>query len=247
MNKAPAFQFYAQDFLTGCAYLTNDEIGMYVKMICKQWTDGKIPVKRLEFLIGTKWENLSDELKEKFVFDGEFLHNKRLEIEREKQKEKSETAKKNADKRWKKTSEQPVIKEKKQSMQTHKNSICKNDAFLEDRSMKNEDEIEVEKEKAIEVKKSAISENLILPFNSENFKTEYENWKDYKLKEFRFKYKSIQSEKIFLNQLFEISNKDETTAISILKQSISNGWKGVFELKNNQQNGTTTTTTNRNR
>jgi len=242
--KAPAFQFYAQDFLTGCAYLTNDEIGMYVKMICKQWTDGKIPVKRLEFLIGTKWENLSDELKEKFVFDGEFLHNKRLEIEREKQKEKSETAKKNADKRWKKTSAKPVIKEKKQSMQTHKNSICKNDAFLEDRSMNNEDETEEEKE--IEVKKSAISENLILPFNSENFKTEYENWKDYKLKEFRFKYKSIKSEQVFLNQLFEISNKEETTAISILKQSISNGWKGVFKLKNNHQNAAPKPT-NRNR
>ena len=99
--KAPAFQFYAQDFLTGCTYLTNEEIGMYIKMLCKQWSDGRIPIKRLEFLVGAKWENLSQDLKEKFEFDGEFLHNKRLEIEREKQKEKSEKAKISADKRWK--------------------------------------------------------------------------------------------------------------------------------------------------
>ncbi len=155
--KAPAFQFYAQDFLTGCTYLTNEEIGMYIKMICKQWTDGKIPVKRLEFLIGKSWENLSEDLKSKFDFDGEFLTNKRLEIERKKQQEKSEKAKNSAEKRWKKPSEPLKNKGKKEPMRTHKKSTCERDAFLEGRSMKYEDEIEVEKEEetAIEKIKSA--------------------------------------------------------------------------------------------
>jgi uncharacterized protein YdaU (DUF1376 family) len=152
--KAPAFQFYAQDFLTGCTYLTNEEIGMYIKMICKQWTDGKIPVKRLEFLIGKPWENLSDDLKGKFEFDGEFLTNKRLEIERKKQQEKSEKAKESADRRWKKTSETPKNKEKKAFMRTHDKRISESDAFLEDRSMKYEDEVEEEKEEGIVIKKN---------------------------------------------------------------------------------------------
>lgn len=84
MNKAPAFQFYAQDFLTGCTYLTNEEIGMYIKMLCKQWTDGTIPKKRLGFLVGIEWDKFSDELKQKFTDLGDYILNERLEKEREK-------------------------------------------------------------------------------------------------------------------------------------------------------------------
>lgn len=82
--KAPAFQFYAQDFLTGVMYLTNEEIGIYIKMLAKQWTDEKIPKKRLGFLVGCEWEKLSIELKNKFEDKGEYIVNKRLEEEREK-------------------------------------------------------------------------------------------------------------------------------------------------------------------
>jgi uncharacterized protein YdaU (DUF1376 family) len=82
--KAPSFQFYAQDFLTGVIYLTNEEVGIYIKMLSKQWTDGKIPKKRLGFLVGYDWVNLSDELKEKFTDVGDYVFNERLEVEREK-------------------------------------------------------------------------------------------------------------------------------------------------------------------
>lgn len=84
MNKAPAFQFYAQDFLTGVIYLTNEEIGIYIKMLCKQWTDGQIPKKRLGFLVGFDWDKLSDELKDKFIDHGDYVVNERLEDERAK-------------------------------------------------------------------------------------------------------------------------------------------------------------------
>ncbi|WP_233549691.1 hypothetical protein [Flavobacterium sp. 102] len=117
---------------------------MYIKMLCKQWTDDKIPVKRLEFLIGKSWESLSEDLKDKFDFDGEFLTNKRLEIERQKQLEKSEKAKQSADRRWKKPPETPKNKRKKESMRTHDKRTSESDAFLEDRSMKYEDEVEEE-------------------------------------------------------------------------------------------------------
>lgn len=84
MNKPPSFQFYAQDFLTGVMYLTNEEIGIYIKMLCKQWTDEKIPKKRLGLLVGYEWIALSDELKSKFEDNGKYVINKRLEIERDK-------------------------------------------------------------------------------------------------------------------------------------------------------------------
>lgn len=86
MNKAPAFQFYAQDFLTGVMYLTNEEKGIYITMLAKQWTDGKIPKKRLGFLVGFEWEDLSEELRSKFKDHGLYVVNTRLEEEREKKK-----------------------------------------------------------------------------------------------------------------------------------------------------------------
>lgn len=84
MNKSPSFQFYAQDFLTGVVYLTNEEIGIYIKMLAKQWTDEKIPKKRLGLFVGLEWDMFSEELKSKFEEKGDYVINSRLEIEREK-------------------------------------------------------------------------------------------------------------------------------------------------------------------
>ena len=38
-------------------------------------------------------------------------------------------------------------------------------------------------------------------------------------------------------QLWKLSNQNEQTAIEIIDQSIANGYQGLFELKNNKQNG----------
>ena len=108
-NLPPAFSFYAQDFLTGVIYLTNEEVGIYVKMIAKQWTDKKVPKKRLKMLIGYEWEELSSELKEKFVDKGDYVINKRLEKERIKKSNFIERQKENGKKggRPKKTQNKP--------------------------------------------------------------------------------------------------------------------------------------------
>jgi len=82
INNTPSFQFYAQDFLTGVMYLTNEEIGIYIKMLAKQWTDGKIPKKRLGFLVGFEWETLSEELRTKFKDCGEYVFCSELESKR---------------------------------------------------------------------------------------------------------------------------------------------------------------------
>ena len=75
---------------------------------------------------------------------------------------------------------------------------------------------------------------------------EYWNlWKDYKENQFKFKYKTIQSEQIAFDDLVRLSNNSCENAIEIIKQSMANGWKGLFELKISQnktlssQNGNT--------
>jgi|GEM_PF-5509863 len=101
-------------------------------------------------------------------------------------------------------------------------------------------EYEVELESKVEVEKE-IKEEVIFPFSSEEFLSQWFLWKDYKKKEFSFKYKSIISEQAALMDLNKKSNQDEPTAIKIIHQSISNGWKGFFKLKNenNESNSKT--------
>lgn len=75
-------------------------------------------------------------------------------------------------------------------------------------------------------------EEIKFPFGDEDFLKMWKIWKDYKKKEFNFKYKSSASEQGALKQLAKTANNNKETAIKILEQSISNGWKGFFELKN---------------
>ena len=62
----------------------------------------------------------------------------------------------------------------------------------------------------------------------------WNQWKEYKLKHFKFKYKTLQSEQAAFDSLVELSGKNYDLACEIVKQSMANGWKGFFELKNSQ-------------
>jgi hypothetical protein len=90
-----------------------------------------------------------------------------------------------------------------------------------------------EKEKKPAPKKEKEIE-VIFPFDSEDFKSQWNQWKEYKLKEFRFKYKSEQSEQAALKELSNLSSNNEQTAIAIIHQSMAKRWQGLFKLKDNQ-------------
>lgn len=74
--------------------------------------------------------------------------------------------------------------------------------------------------------KELILEN---PF-SEKFLESWIIWKDYKRKEHRFLFKSIESEQAAINDLVKISEGNEDAAIKIIHQSLAKGWKGFFKL-----------------
>jgi hypothetical protein len=69
------------------------------------------------------------------------------------------------------------------------------------------------------------------PF-SENFLPRWEEWKAFKKEQFRFTYKPI-GEQGALDELYGLSAGNEVFAAAIIKQSIANGWRGLFDLKNN--------------
>ena len=100
MKDAPWFKFYPSDFLGGTAFMSADEVGGYVRLLCHQWNTGKIPesTEQIERVIGTKF---TPEIASKFQLgkDG-FLRNKRLEDIRKELAGKSDKAKRSAARRW---------------------------------------------------------------------------------------------------------------------------------------------------
>ncbi len=96
------------------------------------------------------------------------------------------------------------------------------------------------KEKKKPKKVSGGGIEIIKPFLSENFNIQWNRWKEYKWKEMKFKYKSEIAEASALKKLDNLSKQNESIAIKIIEESISNGWAGFFELKNTN-NGTSNT------
>lgn len=70
----------------------------------------------------------------------------------------------------------------------------------------------------------------IYPF-SLNFLKKWDEWKQYKKVQWKYTYKLESAEQSAFNKLKTLSNGNEQTACEIIEQSISNGWKGFFELK----------------
>ena len=81
--------------------------------------------------------------------------------------------------------------------------------------------------------------DLVLPFDSEIFREQWQIWKDYKRDEHKFNFKSTTSEQAALSDIAKKSEGIESKAIEIIHQSLSNGWKGFFKLKTDEKQGNT--------
>lgn len=72
---------------------------------------------------------------------------------------------------------------------------------------------------------------LVFPAFSEKFFLYWQAWKDH-LKEIKKPYQTFSSEQAELQFL---GGHDEDTAIKMIEQSLKNGWKNIFELKNGRK------------
>jgi hypothetical protein len=72
---------------------------------------------------------------------------------------------------------------------------------------------------------------LVYPFVSDEFLRMWNQWKIYRAVQDKFTYKSPQSEQAALSELANMAKGFEDAAMGIIRQSMANGWKGLFELK----------------
>lgn len=208
-TKAPAFQFYAQDFLTGTLDMTMEEKGIYITLLSIQWSKGEIPKERLGLLIHREWDGVPDLVKKKFTDLGDTVRNERLYLAKVKMDEFREKQRVNG------------LKGGRPKTQNKTNKNPNKSSSIEDRSKK------------IEVRKKKKDIEVELPFASEIFSETWNAFLKMKWDVKKFKYKSEESMKRQLLNLVNMSGNDETLAIKILNNSIANQWDGIHPLKNN--------------
>jgi len=113
MGKAPAFQMYAQDFDMDTAAWSNDEVGIYTRLLNYEWINGSIPSNLAEIArivrepysprfhakFTEKWMR---NVAHKFAQNGNGnLINRRMEEVRQNQLKYSESRRKNVSIRYK--------------------------------------------------------------------------------------------------------------------------------------------------
>lgn len=92
MAKDPAFLFYPSDFLTGVAFLTDEEVGKYIRLLCLIHQHGRLDEESVCKAIGL----VSVKLRSKFSIDEKGLwFNSRLEEEIEKRAKFTESRRNN--------------------------------------------------------------------------------------------------------------------------------------------------------
>ena len=98
MAKDPAFLFYTQDFLTGTMFMTDDEVGKYIRLLCAQHQQGGL-INKAAFNMIVKDHDL---LRQKFIETEDGFFNARLMEEMEKRERKCSNLSANAKQRWEK-------------------------------------------------------------------------------------------------------------------------------------------------
>ncbi|MEA4922196.1 MAG: hypothetical protein VB031_02375 [Eubacteriaceae bacterium] len=113
-HKDPAFLFYPADFVMGTVYMTDEEVGKYIRLMCMQHQyGGRIKSDYFKKIC----ENFP-EVQQKFKEDANGFYNERLQFEIEKRHKFYERQRANGKKRWEnyKKEESPEIPEKGNNM-----------------------------------------------------------------------------------------------------------------------------------
>ncbi len=88
MSKNPAFLFYPGDWLTGTMFMSMEEKGAYITLLCVQFEHGELEEEKILQIIGPElWEKI----RIKFKKNSRGFFNKRLAFEQEKREKYSKS------------------------------------------------------------------------------------------------------------------------------------------------------------
>jgi uncharacterized protein YdaU (DUF1376 family) len=202
MAKDPAYLFYSDNFLSGTMFLSDEQIGKYIRLLCAQHLTGHLHEKDMIKICKTKDEDIW----KKFNVDSVGLYyNERLELEINKRKKFTESRSNN--RLGKVKTKKTTPKKKSKSYDPHM-----------------EDEDEIENEDINNIKKVYLKF-----FENKDFEQAWKNFHEMRKK--IKKPMTLEAEKLTLKELEEFSIGKVEIATKILNKSIQNSWQGVFPLK----------------
>ena len=102
MSKDPAFLFYPNDYIGGTMGMTFEEKGAYMELLMLQFNRGHMNIHMIERTIGENWKNIKDKFKQD---ENGLFYNERLEQEKEKRANFTESRRNNRSGINQKTSE----------------------------------------------------------------------------------------------------------------------------------------------
>jgi uncharacterized protein YdaU (DUF1376 family) len=120
-KKDPAFLFYASDFLTGTMFMTNEQVGIYIRLLCSQHQHGGL-IDKISFMsmVGSH-----EVVKVKFIEGETGFYNIRLMEEMQLRNVKSTNISKAAFDTWEKRKNTIVPKKDTIVIQSQKDSNTK--------------------------------------------------------------------------------------------------------------------------
>jgi hypothetical protein len=92
MGKDPAFLLYFRDFLVSTAFMTNAEVGAFIRGLCHQADKGHLETSHLKQIAAEDWDGIAPKFSEDF--QGK-LFNKRLDIVMKKRTEFTNSRRRN--------------------------------------------------------------------------------------------------------------------------------------------------------
>jgi uncharacterized protein YdaU (DUF1376 family) len=190
INKAPAFQFYAGDFLSdlNVQIMTMSQRGIYITLLAMEWIEGSLPsdIRTLKVLCGQhpNFEEDWGAIKHCFYEENGRIYNRRLESERSNmisyRERMSNNGKKGANVRWNgKAIAKPSNKEVEVEVKSKNKNAVKvklyNDEFEDDfwSLYPRRDNKKRAKDKYVSLRKSGVGKDTIL----DGLKSYIKQWK----------------------------------------------------------------------
>jgi uncharacterized protein YdaU (DUF1376 family) len=220
--KPPAFQFYPDDFLGGVADMTQAEVGAYILLLCSQWGRGEIPSDPERAALIAKG-SVSAHVLAKFP-NGKNPRLESVRIDqdnyRQQQREKG-FASAEARRNKSATTVQPQFNHGSTTVQPDRQPNANPPSPSPSPILLN-----------LRSKESAADATPVFPqgLQTPEFADAWKDWVAYRKERGQtLKPTTIKA------QLGKMQDWGATDAVAAIRQSIMNGWQGIFEPRSNVQ------------
>lgn len=210
MAKDPAFLFYPGDYITGTMYLDFECKGAYIDLLMLQFQKDHMTLHMIQHVLGHKFEHIWSHICDKFVHKDGLYWNERLRKEKVARISYSKSRSDN------KNSKKDML----HHMISHMEDI---DRYIDNTLLKKDSTIG----------NLEYLSRVLIPFDEKKFFEKWSDWKKFKQVQHKFKYTSLISEEQSLKKLIKLSKGSFDNALEIVDEAMAQGWKGFFELKNN--------------